>query len=76
MMNVMNDWRSVLLMAILLGLLPFFPEPHLWGKLRWVAGGASGMQAMDWLDLLWHGFPIILLARLGILRMKRKQPVV
>lgn len=72
-MNFINDWKVLLPMAIILGLMPFTPEPHLLGKLRWVAGGAHGMQVMDWLDLLWHGFPIILLARLGVLSVMRKK---
>ena len=75
-MNFINDWKVLVPMALLLGLMPFFPEPHLWGQLRWVAGGAHGMQAMDWLDLLWHGFPVLLLARLGILHVMRKRPTV
>ncbi|WP_317163102.1 hypothetical protein [Rudanella paleaurantiibacter] len=36
---------------------PFVPEPHLLGKLRWVLGGAVGMQLVDWGDLLMHGAP-------------------
>jgi len=32
-------------------------EPHIVGKLRWVWGGAVGMGAMDWFDLLMHGAP-------------------
>lgn len=52
---------------------PFVPEPHLIGKLRWVAGGAIGMQPMDWLDLIWHGAPFILLARTGILHFRDKR---
>ena len=48
-------------MCLTLGLAPFFPEPHVWGKLRWVAGGANGMAMMDWLDLLMHGAPWVLL---------------
>lgn len=47
--------------SITLGLAPFVPEPHLVGKLRWVLGGADGMQAMDWFDLLMHGSPWVLL---------------
>lgn len=39
------------------GLAPFLPEPHIWGKLRWVAGGAVGMGALDWFDFLMHGAP-------------------
>ncbi|MBL8615811.1 MAG: hypothetical protein JNM72_09410 [Deltaproteobacteria bacterium] len=42
-----------------MGLAPFVPEPHLLGKLRWVAGGAVGMQPMDWFDLLMHGAPVV-----------------
>ena len=51
----------VALACLTLGLAPFFPEPHIWGKLKWVAGGAVGMQTLDWLDLLMHGLPFILL---------------
>lgn len=45
-----------------LGLAPFVPEPHLLGKLKWIAGGAVGMGPMDWFDVLLHGTPWILLA--------------
>lgn len=48
--------------ALSLGLAPFLPEPHLLGKLRWVAGGAEGMGAGDWFDLAMHGAPWIWLA--------------
>lgn len=54
--------RSILMfgtLSVLLALLPFYPEPHLFGKIRWIAGGAIGMQTADWLDLLLHGGPII-----------------
>ncbi|MDP4686494.1 MAG: hypothetical protein NWR97_03730, partial [Salibacteraceae bacterium] len=44
-----------------LGLAPFVPEPHIWGKLKWIAGGAVGMGPMDWFDVLLHGTPWILL---------------
>jgi len=46
-----------LLASFSLGLAPFIPEPHLIGKIRWVVGGAEGMQAMDYFDLLLHGSP-------------------
>jgi len=67
-----NSFRFVGMLCLLLGLAPFFPEPHLWGKIRWVAGGAIGMSTMDWLDLLWHGAPWILLIRLGVLELKKR----
>ncbi len=64
-MKPWNDVKTVLLLCLTLGLAPFFPEPHLWGKLRWLLGGAVGMQPVDWLDLFMHGFPWVLLLRLG-----------
>lgn len=50
-----------ILACLTLGLAPFRPEPHLLGKLRWVAGGGIGMQPIDYLDLLLHGAPLIIL---------------
>lgn len=67
-MNFINNTKLILLACLTLGLAPFVPEPHLWGKLKWVAGGANGMQFMDWFDLLMHGTPWLLLIRLGILK--------
>lgn len=63
-MKFWNDWKTVLFGCLTLGLAPFVPEPHLLGKLRWVAGGAIGMQPMDWFDLFFHGLPWLLLLRL------------
>ncbi|GAA4832457.1 hypothetical protein [Algivirga pacifica] len=60
-MRFIDDWRLILMACCTLGLAPFFPEPHIWGKLRWIAGGAHGMQAMDWFDTLMHGAPWLLL---------------
>ena len=50
------------LASLTLGLAPFVPEPHLLGKVRWVMGGAVGMGALDWGDLLLHGAPWVWLA--------------
>ena len=50
-----------LMLSLTLGLAPFFPEPHIWGKLKWIAGGASGMEFMDYFDVVLHGFPWIFL---------------
>lgn len=49
------------LICLTLGLAPFSPEPHLFGKIRWVMGGAIGMQPMDYFDLLLHGGPWVYL---------------
>jgi hypothetical protein len=43
--------------SLTLGLAPFVPEPHVWGKLKWLMGGAVGMNPMDYFDLLMHGAP-------------------
>ena len=43
--------------SLTLGLTPFSPEPHLVGKIRWLAGGAEGMAAVDFFDLAMHGAP-------------------
>jgi hypothetical protein len=61
-MKPLNDWKFVLMACLTLGLAPFFPEPHLLGKLSWVAGGAVGMQPLDWFDLAWHGLPWLTVA--------------
>ena len=63
-MNVLNDWRLVILLCLTLGLAPFFPEPHIFGKLKWMLGGAEGMTIMDWFDFLLHGLSFVLLIRL------------
>ncbi|MFD1016613.1 hypothetical protein [Winogradskyella rapida] len=63
-MKLLNDWKLILLLCFTLGLAPFFPEPHLFGKIRWILGGAVGMEFKDYFDLLFHGFPFLLLLRL------------
>ena len=49
-------------------------EPHLLGKLRWVAGGGHGMAAMDVFDLVLHGAPWVWLA-VVIVRLITAKPV-
>lgn len=71
-MTVHNNWQFVLLACLTIGLAPFFPEPHIWGKLLWFLGGAKGMQLIDWLDLLMHGLPWLLLIRLIGLTITRR----
>ncbi len=56
-----NKWTVLIGASLTLGLAPFLPEPHILGKLRWVAGGANGMQMMDYFDLVLHGAPWMLL---------------
>ncbi len=71
-MKPLNNIRLIVLLCLTLGLAPFFPEPHLWGKIKWVIGGAKGMQLMDWFDILLHGLPWILLIRVIIINITQK----
>jgi hypothetical protein len=59
----LNNWKLWLVVSLTLGLAPFVPEPHIVGKVRWIMGGAVGMQALDWFDFMQHGFPFVLLIR-------------
>ncbi|MGY0393127.1 hypothetical protein ACW5R3_11300 [Bizionia sp. KMM 8389] len=70
MSKLLNNWKLIVLLCLTLGLAPFFPEPHVWGKLKWVLGGANGMLVMDWFDLLLHGFPFIILLRFVLIKFK------
>jgi hypothetical protein len=72
-MKFLNEWKLLLLLCLTLGLAPYSPEPHIWGKLRWLAGGAKGMQAIDYFDLVLHGTPFILLLRFLILKLWSKK---
>jgi hypothetical protein len=60
-----HHWKLFLMASLTLGLAPFNP-PHILGKLQWILGGKAfsgkdAMQAQDWLDVLLHGSPWILL---------------
>ncbi len=65
------NWSFAILLCLTLGLAPFYPEPHLWGKIKWIWGGANGMQALDWFDFLMHGSPWIYLLYLISKQLKR-----
>ena len=71
-MSFFNNWKLIILLCLTLGLAPYFPEPHIIGKIRWIAGGAKGMQLMDWFDTTLHGFPFFLLIRFIILKLFKK----
>jgi hypothetical protein len=74
----MQRYLLVIVVCATLGLAPFFPEPHLFGKLRWVLGGAQGMRATDWFDLLMHGSPFVALIGMalydGLCWLRRGKP--
>ena len=61
--------RTAVIGSLTLGLAPFFPEPHILGKVKWIMGGAVGMKTLDWLDFLMHGAPWFLLIGLIIYKL-------
>jgi len=57
-------------LAALLGLAPFFPEPHMWEKLKMLAAGTLS-RPIDIFDLVYHAAPWALLA-LKLMRMAQR----
>ncbi|MFQ5627612.1 MAG: hypothetical protein ACE5I1_02535 [bacterium] len=57
----MKKYMLIALACLTFGLAPFFPEPHIAGKIRWILGGANGMSPVDWWDTLQHGAPWLVL---------------
>lgn len=70
--KIWDEWSFVILASLTMGLAPFFPEPHIWGKVKWIAGGAHGMSLLDWGDFFMHGLPWIFLIRLIVLTIYQK----
>ncbi|MFN3587989.1 MAG: hypothetical protein ACK4UP_01320 [Spirosomataceae bacterium] len=75
MKELLNNTRTWAMASLTLGLAPFFPEPHIWGKIKWILGGANGMGLMDWFDVALHGTPWVLLIRAIIIQLTQKKSV-
>lgn len=61
----------LIMLALTLGLAPFFPEPHLFEKVRMLSQGQLG-KPIDIFDLLLHLTPwLVLVAKLIRLAMLR-----
>lgn len=52
-------WAPLLMAALLLGLAPFVPEPHLWEKLKMLMAGTLS-RPIDIFDLCMHATPVLL----------------
>ena len=65
-------WTLLLPVAVILGLAPFRPEPHLVEKLRMLVNGQLTVP-IDIFDLFLHGAPLLLVA--GKLLAGRVTPV-
>ncbi len=50
----------LIIAALVLGLAPFYPEPHLVEKLRMLAHGGL-TRPLDIFDLVMHAAPVVLL---------------
>jgi hypothetical protein len=53
-------YALLLPLAVVMALLPFAPEPHLWEKLKMLAAGTL-VKPIDIFDLFLHGTPLLLL---------------
>ncbi len=54
-------WNLVIIACLTLGLAPFFPEPHIWEKLKMLFSGTLS-RPIDIFDFLMHGAPFLLAA--------------
>lgn len=54
------SWTYLIPVALLLGLAPFRPEPHLLEKLRMLVNGQL-TSSIDVFDLIMHGGPLLLI---------------
>jgi hypothetical protein len=70
--NPKQRYTIAIAFCLTLGLAPFFPEPHLWGKVKWILGGAEGMAAMDWFDFAMHGSPFVYLIFLMVADLRSR----
>lgn len=72
--NLLNNWKFLVFLCLTLGLAPWFrmEEPHIWGKINWIAGGAVGMKGLDWFDFFMHSTPFVLLIIWGVRKVRGK----
>lgn len=65
-------WPMAVMMALLLGLAPFTPEPHIWEKLKMLMAGDL-TRPMDMFDLVMHGAPWLLLGVKALRQLSTKE---
>jgi len=64
-------FSTLLIIALVLGLAPFTPEPHLLQKIKMLIAGTL-TQTIDIFDLFLHGTPAVVLV-LKIIRMQTQK---
>ncbi len=55
-----TPYMLLIIIAIMMGLAPFYPAPHLYEKIVMLVNGES-LNVMDTFDLLFHGAPAVFL---------------
>ncbi len=70
-MKNLLDYQFLLPLALLLGLAPFYPQPHIVEKLRMLMAGTL-KKPIDVFDLFWHAWPFALLAYRLVRDIKRQ----
>lgn len=74
-MKTLLSYRCLVPLAVLLGLAPFLPQPHLVEKIGMLIAGTL-VKPIDIFDLFWHAWPLALLAWKGIMEMtQRRRPL-
>ena len=64
-------WGVLAIAAAWLTFAPFFPEPHLWEKLKMLVTGTLS-RPIDIFDLIMHATPLILIIIKGLLHFGRQ----
>ena len=62
-MSKLLTYRYLIPLALLLGLAPFYPQPHIVEKVIMLATGTL-RRPIDVFDLFWHAWPLVLLGYL------------
>ena len=70
MKNLLN-YQFLIPMVLLLGLAPFYPQPHIVEKLRMLLAGTL-KKPIDIFDLFWHALPFMLLAYRIVIDLKQR----
>ena len=70
-MKNMLEYKFIITIALLLGLAPFVPQPHIVEKLGMLMTGTL-KRPIDVFDLLWHAWPFALLTYRIILDIRKK----
>lgn len=70
-MKSLLSYQLLIPAALLLGLAPFYPQPHIVEKLKMLLAGTL-RRPIDVFDLCWHAWPFVLLAWRIVLDVRQK----